>query len=133
MNTGQDRPDQSFGKTRRLLTADAFNAVFSAPQIKSAHPQAVLLARPSNQPCSRMGLVVAKKKIRLACDRNRFKRIAREAFRCHFPVHLPVDVVVIARPGAGEMDTAALHKMFGKLWRKLQKRVEQHLREAGPA
>ena len=40
-----------------------------------------VIAKPIKNPRPRLGLAISKKVTRLAVDRNRFKRIARETFR----------------------------------------------------
>lgn len=40
-----------------------------------------IIAKPSDTPTPRLGLAISKKVHRLAVERNRYKRIARETFR----------------------------------------------------
>lgn len=121
----QAHSDFGFPKTLRLLNAAQYRAVFSGTQIRAAHPNLLLLASRNDLGHPRLGLVMAKKHVRNASDRNRIKRIARETFRLRQHELPPLDVVALARPGAGALDNAALSKLFDKLWRKLAKRAEQ--------
>jgi len=72
---------------------------------------------------TRMGLSVSKRRARLAVDRNRFRRILREAFRQCLP-ELPrgVDVVLVATSTRGAPSLAAaraeLPALVGKALRK---------------
>ena len=67
---------------------------------------------------SRLGIIVAKKKCRLAVSRNRIKRQAREAFR-HYQSKLPgYDVVVIARQSAQEASKCELRQCLDNLFSK---------------
>lgn len=64
-----------------------------------------LLAAPGG-PAPRLGLVVGRRVSARAVVRNRLKRIVREAFR---QAGLPaMDVVVLAHPGLGAVDTRDL-------------------------
>lgn len=62
------------------------NNYFSILAINAGHEKA------------RLGLVVAKKNLRYAVQRNRFKRLTREFFRLH-PELFALDYVVMARSG----------------------------------
>ncbi|WP_346838264.1 ribonuclease P protein component [Microbulbifer sp. SAOS-129_SWC] len=119
----QARSEFGFPKPLRLLTAAHYRALFSGTQLRAAHPNLLILARPNGLDHPRLGLVMAKKHVRNATDRNRIKRVARETFRLRQHQLPAVDAVVLARPGAGELDSAALHKLLDKLWRKLAKRA----------
>lgn len=121
----QDRSDFGFPKPLRLLNAAQYRAVFSGTQIRAAHPNLLILACRNDLGHPRLGLVMAKKHVRNASDRNRIKRIARETFRLRQHELPPVDAIVLARPGAGELDNAALTKLLAKLWRKLAKRAAE--------
>jgi ribonuclease P protein component len=69
----------SFSTDVRIRCAADYKNVFDGALFKVHQPH-FLLAKPSEQ-TSRLGIVVAKKKVRRAHERNRIKRIARESFR----------------------------------------------------
>lgn len=117
------RSDFAFAKPLRLLNAAQYRAVFDSAPVRAAQPQFLILARPNELEHPRLGLVIAKKHVRNATDRNRIKRIARETFRLRQHELFPLDCIVLARGGAGELDNAALTKVFSKLWRKLDQRA----------
>ncbi|WP_282450159.1 ribonuclease P protein component [Microbulbifer sp. CAU 1566] len=117
------RSDFAFAKPLRLLNAAQYRAVFDSAPVRAAQPQFLILARPNDLGHPRLGLVIAKKHVRNACDRNLIKRIARETFRLQQHQLFALDAVVLARSGAGELDSAALAKVFNKLWRKLDQRA----------
>lgn len=59
-----------------------------------------MLACRALQPQARLGIVVAKKNIKLAVDRNRLKRLVRESFRKQQLGLLGLDIVVIIKKDA---------------------------------
>ncbi|MFV0277537.1 MAG: ribonuclease P protein component [Parahaliea sp.] len=118
-------PVLGFDKARRLLTARDYSRVFDAAEVKASHPQVLLLARHNDRAGHRLGLVVAKKNVRLAVQRNRVKRLAREVFR-QLEVQPPyLDVVLLARRGIDQLDNAALSSILRGQWRKLARRVSE--------
>ncbi|WP_304638600.1 ribonuclease P protein component [Pseudomonas sp.] len=126
--------DLGFGRDCRLLTPAQFKAVFDGAPCKASGPSLLLLARPNGLDQSRLGLVIAKKNVRRAVDRNRVKRVARESFRHHRDGLGSLDIVVLARKGLGELDNAALHALFSDMWRRLIRSAEKHhrSRNSGP-
>ncbi|NLY59552.1 MAG: ribonuclease P protein component [Gammaproteobacteria bacterium] len=120
--------DLGFAPERRLLTPAQFKNVFDGATCKASGPNILLLARHNSLTHARLGLVIAKKNVRRAVDRNRIKRIARESFR-HQRADLDnLDIVVLARRGLGELDHAALHALFQDMWRRLSKAADKHNR-----
>ena len=82
----------------------------------------LLLAASSATQTSRLGVVVAKKNIRRAVRRNRIKRMVREQFR-HHSFDKAIDLVVLARSGADQMDNPSVWKELDMLWRALGQKV----------
>lgn len=117
-------PGNGFGKPRRLLNASDYSCVFDAPDARASHRNLLLLARRNDKGIHRLGLVIAKKNLRLAVQRNRVKRLAREFFR-HLPPGDPgLDVVLLARRGLGELDNAELSSILQQQWQKLERHVQ---------
>ncbi len=117
MNDQQANGNQRFSADRRLLTAADFSHVFKKPK-KSADRYFMLLATPGQQQRPRMGLAIAKKRIKRAVDRNRIKRLVRESFRQH--QNLPViDIVVMANHSAKTASNAVLLQALEKHWHRL--------------
>ena len=69
-------------------------------------------------------MVVAKKHVRHAVQRNRVKRITREFFRCHAFTH-PRDVVFLAKKNVADLSNAELRKLLSTLWRKIDAPQQQ--------
>jgi ribonuclease P protein component len=136
---GIDRMLFGFSATLRLLQAAQFKNVFDNALYKVHQTGFMLLAMPAqsidtsalldpNQRIDhpRLGLVIAKKKIRRAHERNRVKRLARESFRLH-QAELPVlDIVLMAKADAQTLSNEELHEQLKQAWRQLSKRVEKN-------
>ena len=116
---GVDTAGASFSRAKRLLNAKDYGLVFDAPDTKASHKNLLLLARQNNGPHHRLGLVIAKKNVRLAVQRNRLKRLAREFFRKLPTQENHFDVVLLARRGMGELDNAELSSILQQQWQKL--------------
>jgi len=87
-------------------------------------PRAVTCSGP------RLGMVIGKKLLRRAVDRNRVKRCIREGFRLQYPALPACDLIVrlIARPAT--VDGRAIAGDLQVLLDKLPGRL-RHLAEAG--
>lgn len=93
----------SFGRPARLLKPAEFEQVFG--ENERARTDALLvMARPNTLGHARLGMVIAKRLLPRAVDRNRVKRCVRETFRLQRR-HLPAcDFVVrlLGKPAAGD-------------------------------
>jgi len=108
-----------FDRTRRLLVAGDYSRVFDAPDCKASHRNVLLLARCNRSANHRLGLVISKKNVPLAVDRNRIKRIARESFRQLPQSERSVDVVLLARRGLGELGNPEIFALLERQWQKI--------------
>lgn len=70
----------------------------------------------------RLGLVVAKKHIRKAVQRNRIKRVIRDNFRRYRHSIMNIDIVVLARKEALDVAPSLLQKSLEKHWLRLVSR-----------
>jgi len=116
---GSQETDTRFGKAKRLLNAKDYGRVFDSPDARASHQHLLLLAKINDGRGHRLGLVIAKKNVRLAVHRNRIKRIAREIFRSLPSSEPSMDVVLLARRGIGLLDNAALSSILQQQWQKL--------------
>lgn len=122
-----------FTKATRLLTPFDYKQVFAAAALRVSTKELLILARSNQLDHARLGVVVAKKNVRQANQRNRIKRITRETFR-HQQHQLVdpsggIDAIVLARNGLGLLDNAALHKLLDQLWRQLQRKANKQAAE----
>ncbi|MAZ89542.1 MAG: ribonuclease P protein component [Cellvibrionaceae bacterium] len=118
-------PSKAFSKSLRLLNASDYQSVFNDASLRASHQHLLILSRPNLSDSPRLGLVIAKKHIRLAVQRNRIKRILRESFRQHQQQLGGVDAVVLARAGLDKLDNEQLHKLFRKQWGRIIKKAKQ--------
>ena len=110
---------QDFSREKRLLTPRHFKAVFDSPTGKVPGKNLLILARENGLDHPRLGLVIGKKSVKLAVQRNRLKRLMRDSFRLHQQLLAGLDIVIVARKGLGEIENPELHQHFGKLWKRL--------------
>jgi ribonuclease P protein component len=112
----------SFSKQLRLLNAGDYQPVFNDACWKVSTKEILLLCKPNGLEHPRLGLVVAKKHIRSAVQRNRFKRLVRESFRLHQQDISGIDIVVLARKDADLLANEDLTRQITGLWYRLNKR-----------
>ena len=120
--------NQAFGKSLRLLNAHDYKTVFDDAQVKVSNPQVLFLSHLNGLSGPRLGLVIAKKNVRHAVQRNRIKRIIRDTFRLNQQSLAGLDIVVLARRGIDQLDNPTLQQLFNDLWKQLQKRAQKKLR-----
>lgn len=116
-------PSKAFQKSLRLLNASDYQSVFDDAPFRASHQHLLILSRANQTDTPRLGLVIAKKHIRLAVQRNRIKRILRETFRQSQHELGGIDAVILARRGLDELDNAQLHKLFHKQWARIIKKA----------
>ena len=116
----------SFSTDVRLRCAADYKGVFDGALFKVHQPHFLFLATITEQPKSRLGLVVAKKKVRHAHERNRVKRLARESFRLHQQQLEKLDIVVMPKVGIDTIPNAELLQQLQFAWQKLQRLAKKH-------
>ncbi len=120
--------DNSFPRAARVLSAQEYQKVFSKPVRVSARGM-LILAVANEQSRARLGLVVPKKVLRSAVDRNRIKRLVRESFRNNQHALPDADLVFIAKPHIGDLGNHELFSALGVLWGQISNRL--HERQSG--
>jgi ribonuclease P protein component len=119
--------DFAFPRCSRLLNAGDYRQVFNDARIKVSDKHLLILARPNQLPHPRLGLIIAKKNVRLAVHRNRVKRIMRDSFRLQSSALPHLDIVVLARKGLGDLDNRTLHQLLETSWKRLTKYSRRQL------
>lgn len=116
----QERGENDFPRSVRLLTKNAYQQVFHKPEKISDKNFTILYRVTDNR--SRLGLAIAKKKVAKAVDRNKLKRIVREHFRRNQNSDLMVDMVVLANSGSAKRSKKELNDSLINLWLRLKNR-----------
>lgn len=110
---------KTFEKSARLLNAQQYSEVFNAVETRASTKHFLVLAKKNQSLGARLGIIVAKKHVKLAVDRNRIKRLMRETFRHSQYRVLPLDLVILAKQGAGLLDKQTCSKELNRLWQKV--------------
>lgn len=116
-----------FSSKQRILSKYDYQMVFSHAEFRSGNKRLLLLARRSGLESGRIGLVVPKKHLRRAVDRNIVKRIARNTFRLRQAEFSGVDIVVLVK-GKFNLDriktqtTEDIDLLWGKLANELKRK-----------
>lgn len=114
-----------FTPAQRLRSSAEFQAVFDSSVFKVGESGFLLLARPNNLNYPRLGLVVAKKKIRLSVNRNRIKRMVRDSFRQH-QYELPcADIIFLVRQDLSAIEGDEFHSQLRQAWKRLARKADR--------
>ena len=116
-----------FRRASRLLRKTQFDSVLRHAAVRTGRGPLRLSARERTDDCAgaiempRLGLIVGKRMLRRAVDRNRAKRVIRESFRQ--AARLPaMDIVVrLAVPGA-EVSMTDADRLFAVLAEIVERR-----------
>jgi ribonuclease P protein component len=125
----------SFPPSLRLLRPAEFKAVFDSAAFKIGESQFLLLVRPNALNHPRLGLVIAKKKVRRSVDRNRLKRHIRESFRQHQAALPATDIIFMARQDIVTLPTDVFRLAMEQAWKRLLRKAEKsgHLNQSSGA
>lgn len=104
-----------------MATQHEFNEVFRRAS-RSSDERFTVLGCTNDRAHARLGLAISRKAARRATDRNRLKRIAREAFRHHHATLTGLDLVVMARPAAAAATNAELRASLERLYETMPER-----------
>lgn len=114
-----------FTKAQRLLTAQDFKQVFdhTAFKVHTTHLLFFVRVRHDQNAPNRLGLAIAKKKIKRAHERNRLKRLLREYFR-QYQAQLPcaVEMAVIAKQDVSSCDNANLLAQIAQAFEQITRK-----------
>jgi len=103
----------------RLLESKQYNKVFSFTDVKKSNQHILLLGHKTNLPFARLGLVVAKKKIPLAVNRNRFKRLAKAHFYQNIHKLPSLDIIILTKQDISSLTKTEQNNIFSKVFSKL--------------
>lgn len=114
-----------------MLDAASFGRVFKKAR-RSSDTLFTVLYRNNGRKRGRLGLAISKKNCRLAVERNRLKRVARESFRQHQQELTGLDIVVLNRRDSHKADNKALFESLAEHWQHCQRKgSDDALRDRG--
>ncbi|QEY17523.1 ribonuclease P protein component [Cellvibrio sp. KY-GH-1] len=122
----------TFSKSLRLLEATDFQKIFDDAPFRASHQHFLILSRSNQLNIGRLGLVIAKKHLRLAVERNRFKRLIRESFRTRQHAFAGLDVIVLSRKGLENLTNAEFSQQLDQQWQRIFKKARQHRLRSQP-
>ena len=113
-----------FNRESRLLTPGDFQTVFkNASRYSSKHFTILITANSSGN--NRLGLAIAKKRVKLAVQRNRIKRLVRESFRLNQHDLPSIDIVVMVKSGIDALENEEINHQIVSIWRKINRRYKK--------
>ncbi|MGQ7846655.1 ribonuclease P protein component [Granulosicoccus sp. 3-233] len=125
MTASRNSVDRSFPRSARLLTGADYSQVFKQNKRYSDKYWTILVRR-NESGLSRLGLAIAKKRAKRAVDRNRIKRVAREAFREQRPSLSGLELVVMNRDAACHASARDLRDAIDRLLSKMARTAPRH-------
>lgn len=112
----QSNLSAKFTAAHRFLRENGFDHVVRAESISDRHFKVFFVRNGKKN--ARFGMIVGKKTLALATDRNRMKRVLREAFRRHSIKLCGLDLVVMLRrnyPQEGGVQVGNLKMLFNRV------------------
>lgn len=109
-----------FSSAFRLKNKQQFKKIFrNAKRLSSNYFTMFFKANDLDHP--RLAIVITKRLVRDAVDRNRLKRVIKESFRLHQHMLSGYDVLIIASKGIKQLDNKGLTQCLKKQWQRLHK------------
>ena len=115
---------QGFNKASRLLGPSQYSMVFKKTDFKLSTTAILILVSKSILP-PRLGVVIAKKNVKSAVQRNRLKRLVRETFRLRQEEFGTIDMVFLARQGLNKMNNQEVLIQISKLFDELINKLDR--------
>lgn len=122
--------DNTFPRGSRLLTAADYKTIFDSTELKVSSKYFLILARVTQPHSARVGLIIAKKNVKKAVQRNRLKRQIRQAFRTHKELLDRLDLVVLAKKDADTLSNPAVASQLTHLWQDMSVKLARKLQTA---
>lgn len=109
----------TFSRLNRLVSDQDFQSVFAQSK-KTSHQFLLALYQSNQQVNARLGMVIGKRYLKKAVDRNQLKRAIRESFRHHQEALKGLDIIVLLRSECTPLgNRKALREVVDKLWQSI--------------
>ncbi len=125
-------PGYGFPRKLRLTEPSQFKAVFNQAQYKVSNRYFLMLARQNELEFGRTGLVIGKKNLPRAVQRNRIKRLLRNSFRLNQSLLVGLDIVILARSNMSSLDNKLIVENIAGLCADLVRKSQAHDRSRSP-
>lgn len=112
---------ESAGKPDKLSRPEEYRAAVAAP-CRLSGKNFLVRALPNAWPTARLGLIASRKAAPRAVDRNRGKRLAREAFRAARALLPPVDIVFQQKHDLRKVSNPEVRRELDRLMRDVAAR-----------
>ena len=96
-----------------------YQALFREPDIRVRSDKILLLAKANSLGHPRLGLVIGKKHLKRAVQRNARKRVIRESFRINQKQIVNYDMIIIALAGISSVSRENLSESLNTAWQRL--------------
>ncbi len=116
-------PDYGFPKELRLNRAAEYKAVLSKAKYNVSCRYLLIFAIDNSLSNPRLGVIVGKKHVATAVQRNRIKRVLRTSFRHNQDLLGSLDIVILARSNLGSLNNRRIAEKTFHLWRDLVNKV----------
>ena len=108
-----------FTRQHRLLSTSQFKPLFDHPQWRASGQHFLLLVCENDVTVARLGIVIGKRRVKRAVDRNLLRRQIRESFRHRGCDLAGLDIVVLVRADLDHPDKVLVAEELDKVWVKL--------------
>lgn len=108
----------SFSRKSRLISKQDFQSVFVNPN-KFTYKYLLICYRPNQSGYAKLGIMLPKRFVKRAVDRNGIRRVIRESFRLNKEKLKSLDIVITIRSEWGALDKKALRHDIGSIWQRL--------------
>jgi ribonuclease P protein component len=120
-------PGYGFPRKLRLTEPVQFKAVFNRAEFKVSNRCFLILARRNELQNGRLGLVISKKNLPTAVQRNRIKRLLRNEFRLNQNLLDGLDIVILARSNMSSINNKTIAENMAGLLSDLVRKSRVHV------
>lgn len=110
--------NQTLLRQQRLSDPKEFKAVFQANK-KRFLPYLAVFSKLNEKDYARIGIVVSKRNVRKAHQRNLVRRIIRESFRFNQMLLTNLDVVIVVYQAYGLLSRKEMRRVMDEYWKKI--------------